>query len=211
MEPIDDYRVLGLTANATLEDVKASYRRLARRYHPDLNPGLSPEKFLELHAAYQRLLETVRSHRQARVASPTPPRSQPSSSPQTARSQPPPSPPPRSPFRHNPHLSELERQLKTNSYYRLQELFRQRKFPHAIALVEGLAQRLASDLEVRQWQAVTYQKFGRYCIARREFQKARIYLKKSLRTDPHNRALWLEVERDFRRLETMMGDRVRPR
>ncbi|WP_017660224.1 J domain-containing protein [Baaleninema simplex] len=194
MEPIDDYRVLGLTANATLEDVKASYRRLARRYHPDLNPGLPAEKFVELHAAYQRLLQTARASGDRPVTPPPKPQPQPQ---------------PKSPFRHNPHLSELERQLKTQAYYRLQRLFRQQKFPHAIALVEGLAHRLSSDVEVRQWQAVTYQKFGRYCIERRQFQKARIYLKKSLRTDPHNRALWLEVERDFRRLERLMSQKVR--
>ena len=31
----DCYRILGLKANASLEEVKASYRDLARKYHPD--------------------------------------------------------------------------------------------------------------------------------------------------------------------------------
>lgn len=36
---MDVYVVLGLAPGATLADVKRAYRRLARRYHPDINPG----------------------------------------------------------------------------------------------------------------------------------------------------------------------------
>lgn len=36
---MDFYVVLGLAPGATLADVKRAYRRLARRYHPDINPG----------------------------------------------------------------------------------------------------------------------------------------------------------------------------
>ncbi|MBO9997422.1 MAG: J domain-containing protein [Cyanobacteria bacterium SID2] len=201
MEPIDCYRILGLTATATLEDVKASYRRLARLYHPDLNPGLSHEKFVELHEAYQRLLKVSRSTSVKTATAPPPP--------QPPKPPPPPPPQPKrrksATFQHHPDLSEAERELKCQAYYRLQRLLRLRKFPHAIALVEGLTQRIPDDREVRQWQAVTYQRFAHYCIDRRALEKARIYLKKSLRIDPHNRALWLEVERDFVRLEKLMG------
>lgn len=35
----ESYRLLGLKAGATLEEVKKSYRILARQYHPDANPG----------------------------------------------------------------------------------------------------------------------------------------------------------------------------
>ncbi|MDY6941200.1 MAG: molecular chaperone DnaJ, partial [Cyanobacteriota bacterium] len=108
-------------------------------------------------------------------------------------------------FRDHPELSELEKQLKHRSYAQLQKLFEQHKFPRAIALIEGLAARLSQDAEVRQWQAVTYQRFGRNLIDNRNLSKARVYLKKSLRTDPHNRTLWLEVERDFRRMEHLLG------
>ena len=101
-------------------------------------------------------------------------------------------------------MSEFEKQLKYRSYAQLQKLFGQKKFPRAIALIEGLASRLPQDTEIRQWQAVTYQRFGRYLIGSRNLSKARVYLKKSLRTDPHNRALWLEVERDFRKMENLL-------
>ena len=38
MEFIDYYKILELEKSATAEDVKKAYRRLARKYHPDLNP-----------------------------------------------------------------------------------------------------------------------------------------------------------------------------
>lgn len=39
MSPVDLYQVLGLDKNASADDIKKSYRRLARRFHPDINPG----------------------------------------------------------------------------------------------------------------------------------------------------------------------------
>jgi curved DNA-binding protein len=39
MEFVDYYKVLGLTKQATEADIKKAYRRLARKYHPDLNPN----------------------------------------------------------------------------------------------------------------------------------------------------------------------------
>jgi tetratricopeptide (TPR) repeat protein len=105
------------------------------------------------------------------------------------------------PVQKLPDLSITEQQLKWSSYQQLQQLLKNRRFPRAIALIEGLAQRLPEDPEVRQWQAIAYQRWGRQLIAEKQLEKARIYLKKALKTDPHNRSLWAEVERDFRRLE----------
>ena len=36
---MDFYVILGIERDATLVDVKRAYKRLARRYHPDINPG----------------------------------------------------------------------------------------------------------------------------------------------------------------------------
>ncbi|OVA11201.1 Heat shock protein DnaJ [Macleaya cordata] len=52
----DYYSKLNLTRNATLQEIKNSYRKLARQYHPDMNksPG-AEEKFKEISAAYEVL------------------------------------------------------------------------------------------------------------------------------------------------------------
>src|SRR5580704_1600611 len=39
MEFIDYYKILGIDKNATEEDIKKAYRKLARKHHPDLNPN----------------------------------------------------------------------------------------------------------------------------------------------------------------------------
>ncbi len=51
------YQVLGLGNDARASDIKKTYRDLARRYHPDKNPGdrVAEEKFKEIAAAYGEL------------------------------------------------------------------------------------------------------------------------------------------------------------
>ena len=99
--------------------------------------------------------------------------------------------------------SFTEQKLKYDAYQQLQELIQRKRFPRAVALVEALGQRLPQDLEVRQWRAIIYQRWGRQLIQEHRPEQARAYLRKALNTDPHNKSLWAEVERDFRQLETI--------
>jgi DnaJ-class molecular chaperone len=50
----DPYKILGLTKTATLDEIKKSYRKLAKKHHPDLNPGSkeAEAKFKEISHAF---------------------------------------------------------------------------------------------------------------------------------------------------------------
>ncbi|MDD5313426.1 MAG: DnaJ C-terminal domain-containing protein [Dehalococcoidia bacterium] len=55
----DYYGILGVPRNAPEKDIKSAYRRLARKYHPDVNPGdkTAEAKFKEINQAYEILSE----------------------------------------------------------------------------------------------------------------------------------------------------------
>lgn len=54
------YQVLGVSASATAAEVKAAYRRLAKVHHPDQAGAAEHDHFLEIHAAYQILIDPER-------------------------------------------------------------------------------------------------------------------------------------------------------
>ena len=55
----DYYDVLGVGRDASLEELKKAYKKLALKYHPDRNPNdkASEEKFKEVNEAYKDLLK----------------------------------------------------------------------------------------------------------------------------------------------------------
>lgn len=266
------YRTLGLRPGSSGPELKAAYRQLVRRYHPDINPDKQAvERFIKINDAYTAISEFTqakarRAHRNSAhniQKSTTQPSSTQHSSPQR------PSPHPAQPKYHEeqatvedqtphpaaakaveplnldnlsvenlklqleqlgigkfspsqetetgtkdkaadsvaagskPSADEQEAELKQEAYRQLKALLQQQKYPRAIALVEGLAHRMPSDAEISQWQAIVYQRWGRMLIAQGQTQKAQIYLKKALRTDPNNSSLWSEVNQDFWQLANL--------
>jgi tetratricopeptide (TPR) repeat protein len=189
------YRLLELKPGASFAEVKASYRRLARVCHPDVNPGdgQAKDKFIQLTQAYEILLKEISEVTDTELGF-------------EAFSHPPPEPtvtptPAPAPRKVKiPPLSPQDRSLKQSSYEQLRELLKNKRFPRAIALVEALRDRLPFDPEVRQWQAITYQSQGQHLLKQNQTEKALLYLQKARRTDPHNRRLGLEIEQDLNRL-----------
>ncbi len=53
----DPYKTLGVSSTATEDEIKKAFRRLAKKYHPDLNPGnkASEQKFKEINDAYSMI------------------------------------------------------------------------------------------------------------------------------------------------------------
>ncbi|MDQ2800642.1 MAG: DnaJ domain-containing protein [Armatimonadota bacterium] len=88
MKPVDSdyYAVLELKPGSSMEEVKSQYRRLAKRYHPDLNnnDAQCQEKLLRVNAAYAFLSDAARKAaydaRPKPIATPKPP---PPASPRT--------------------------------------------------------------------------------------------------------------------------------
>jgi DnaJ domain len=217
----DCYRLLGLRSGASFAEIKTSYRRLAQQYHPDINTDdkKAKDKFIALTEAYRLLLtvvppeETVAqppsqsfvSRCEEAKATPKTPFVSRREEPKATRPETPPKTTVTTEKPHSPpaNIAEIEQRLKWKTYEQLQRFLKEKRFPQAIALAEALVDRLPKDAEVRQWLAIAYQIWARTLINENQVLKARIYLKKALKTDPNNKALWNEVQRDFQKIEQL--------
>lgn len=69
---MDFYIVLGVSPAASVADIKRAYRRLARRHHPDINPGdhTADERFRRISEAYETLVDPDRRRRYDQTGGP---------------------------------------------------------------------------------------------------------------------------------------------
>jgi tetratricopeptide (TPR) repeat protein len=232
MQLSECYRLLGLSRNASPEDVKVAYRRMARKYHPDVNQGdpAAADKFRLVQEAYQILKDAAngvmpppqpRASRTPAPSAPTPNSQPPTPTPKHATKTKPPTPNPQTPTqkttpkikieikevrqKQDPIATDPEVRLKIDMLGRLMELLKQKKYVVAIAIAEGLRERYKNAPEVIHWQAVTYQRRGSELLVAGKFKEAEAYLTKAMNTDPGNRELCFEVKRDLERLQREMG------
>ena len=222
------YRLLGIPRNATLDDIKVAYRRLARKYHPDVNQDdpAATDKFRMVQEAYKMLKDADNSDGASTTAassygstvwrSPSP-----STPIQTTTKKTP--EPPKTPKAQpkvkvevkqvnnqvDPINSDPELKLKLDMLRRVQDLLKQKKYIVAIAVVEGMSERFPNSPEVIHWKAVTYHRWSSELILVGKLREAEIYLNKALTTDPKNRELIFEVKRDLERVQNLKSQSQR--
>jgi tetratricopeptide (TPR) repeat protein len=215
------YRLLGIPRNATLDDIKVAYRRLARKYHPDVNQDdpSATDKFRLVQEAYKMLKDADKgdtSNASGGSGYGTNVWRSPATTPvQTTTKKPsePTKPPQSQPKikvevrqvsnQVDPINSDPELKLKLDMLRRVQDLLKQKKYIVAIAVVEGMSERFPNSPEVIHWKAVTYHRWSNELILTGKLREAEIYLNKALNTDPKNRELIFEVKRDLERVQLL--------
>jgi tetratricopeptide (TPR) repeat protein len=199
---------LGVSPGAGLDTIKQAYRRLARQYHPDVAGEQSKERFQKINEAYRVLCTWTQ---EAQQASPPPsPKPQPTKqSPASIRmevkktpsSSHPPHPKPKpTPAVNAQKLSIAQQQDFEKKAFYLKKALKSRDWVYALSQAESLFDTFPGYPEAIHLLAITYQRRGNALIIEKKYSQARAYLAKALETEPGNKALAFEIERDLQRI-----------
>lgn len=177
------HQILGLTANASPEAIKAAYRALARQWHPDqftdaADKAEAEAKLKEINIAYAQLKQL--GDASDRSSSDRPSSQAPSDSPKSS----PASESPRVSVSHN--AAERMRSRAELLYKQAQELAKADRFREATDALDQ-ALRLCDDyLEAYEYRGALYEKRGFERLAHRDLSKAR-ELRLAQRPNPSSR------------------------
>lgn len=188
------YTLLRLNPSASIDEIKAIYRQMAKSMHPDLNPEdpTARDRFNTLNQAYQLLLVAARStttnnsNNVPNVDSHDPDISV------------------RVTYVVDSTLNPADLQLKQEIFESLEKLIRQDDFAKAVSTIDLLVRVIPNCPEILRKQSEVYFKYAQELIKQRaQLHLARTYLKASLKIDPHNQQRWEAVNREFNRIERL--------
>ena len=188
------YKLLGVPRNATLEDIKLAYRRLVRKYHPDVtqNDPAATDKFRLVQEAYEMLKNANKEDLSKELFSKN-------NSASSTKSQ---------PTSYSPKIKIEVNQVdsfkpKLEMLKLVQNLLKQKKYLEAISVAEEMSANFSDSPVVIHWQAVAYHRWGSELILASNLGEAEIYLNKALNADPNNRELGFEIKRDLERVQQL--------
>ncbi len=182
------YQRLELNPRASAEEIKQAFRRLARQYHPDLAGAEYKQQFQDINEAYQVLSDPQRrrAYDQKRLPA-RPPES--NSSHVVFRS---------SSLDDAP--SRAEKQAFAQAVRQIKERFVQKSYQEAVRAAEDLVRSYPRNAEATHVLALSYQWYGNVLLQQGDPPQAKVYLLRALDTEPHNRELAFEIQRDLSRI-----------
>jgi len=189
------YELLGVPQNATLEEIKQAYRRLVRKYHPDVNQNdpAATDKFRMVQEAYEILKQADKENLSKELSSKNnSPSSKPSQS--TTRSskvkvevnKAQPNVHPKSKVEVN---DPDPWKAKLDMLNRVQNLLKQKKYLEAISVAEDMSQKFSDSELVIHWKEAAYDQWIGQLNLVSNLDEAEVYLNKVLGNDPNNHKL----------------------
>jgi curved DNA-binding protein CbpA len=210
------YQILDISPDATLEEIKRAYRRLARQHHPDVAGSDAREQFLHIQAAYQILSDPTERRKfdlsfgvglTPKTAIPYNPVRKASATSTTAQSPPPsqaapPAPRPvrTSTTRSRPRSSDIPpprpapppppEEPTIESYEQgtiaIRQSLSQHRYATATRLAEQLVDRFPHHPQSTHLLAVSYHYRGNELLYYKQYDLAELYLYEALKTAAHH-------------------------